>query len=148
VNDLKSSQPLVDSRGAAFARLASRIIEALNDAVEYRRQRGETMTSISDKLGWHRSALTRALNGTSRNLTVRTVSDILWATDFDPRDFCADPVEEIAPNFMSVCNEDNENFRDLVRIYDTKTVEMDPISKGKIIDGSVYSKPEIEFLFR
>lgn len=101
MTNLEFSQPLVSSRSAAFTRLASRVLEALNEAVQYRRDEGETATQIADRLSWHRSAVTRALNGTSANLTLRTISDILWSCRFEPKDFKADPVEHISPNWVS-----------------------------------------------
>lgn len=92
------SQPLVDQRGAAFARLASRILSTLNAAADLRKAEGRTLSDAADKLGWHRSALSRILNGTKSNVTLRSISDILWAFDFEPKDFGADPLEEINSN--------------------------------------------------
>lgn len=93
-----SPAPLVDARRAAYARFASRVLECLNDAVDKRQREGATRAEIAAKLGVHRSRLTRILNGTVPNLTLRTVSDVLWATDFEPRDFEADPLEIINQN--------------------------------------------------
>src|ERR1043166_130601 len=92
------SQPLVNQREAAFARLVARVIDTLNFAVDTRRASGQSSADIAAKIGCHRTALSRTLNGTTRNLTLRTISDILWATDFEPRDFAADPLEHICPN--------------------------------------------------
>ena len=121
---MKSSQPLVNERSAAFTRLASRILETINSAVEYRREQGHTLTSIADKMGCHRSSLTRILNGSSPNLTVRTISDVLWATSFDPVDFVADPIENICPNWNESDSEYPERDN-IVLVYDTQTVKMD-----------------------
>jgi DNA-binding phage protein len=93
-----SQEPLVDARHAAFSRLASRVLESLNEAVEKRSRAGVSRTKIAEKIGCHRSQLTKVLNGSTSNLTLRTISDILWATDFDPRDFRADPVEDLTLN--------------------------------------------------
>ncbi len=93
---MNSSLPLTNQRGAAFTRLASRVLEALNEAVNHRREEGQTLTQIADRLGCNRSVLTRVLNGTSSNLTLRTISDVLWAANYDPQDFKADPVEKLA----------------------------------------------------
>jgi transcriptional regulator with XRE-family HTH domain len=90
-----SRAPLVDSRGAAYARLASRVLEALNEAVQRRLGDGVTRSDIADRLGCHRSQLSRVLNGTVPNLTLRTIADILWATDHEADDFRADPVEVV-----------------------------------------------------
>lgn len=92
------SLPLVDERGAAFARLTARIVDALNDAVDRRQSEGVSRVDLAHKLGWHKSALSRLLNGTTRNMTVKSISDILWATDFEPKEFEAEPLEEVCPN--------------------------------------------------
>lgn len=89
------SRPLVDARQAAFARLVARVIDALNHAVDKRTVEGATRKEIAEKIGCDKSSLSRALNGTSRNLTLKTVSDILWACDFEPEEFSATPLEEI-----------------------------------------------------
>lgn len=99
-----SSPPLVDERSAAFSRLAARIVDTLNDAVEKRKEEGETLSDIAEKMGCHRSSLSRVLNGTSRNITVRTIADILWATEFEPRDFEADPIETLCANWTGDAN--------------------------------------------
>ncbi len=96
-----SQVPLVDSRKAAFARLASRVLEALDEAVSTRVAEGKTKREIADRIGCDRSSLSRVLNGTTSNITLRTISDILWATDFDPQDFRADPIEKISPNWVT-----------------------------------------------
>jgi transcriptional regulator with XRE-family HTH domain len=112
-NDTKSSQPLVDERGAAFGRLASRILEVLNDAVDYRRERGDTLKDMAMRIGCHRSLLSRTLNGTSPNLTIRTISDILWAAHFEPQDFAADPIELLSPNGAHESYVGEEYFNDV-----------------------------------
>lgn len=94
-----SSQPVVSERGATFARLAARVLETLNDAVDKRRSEGETLSEIAERIGCHRSLLSRVLNGTSPNLTLRTIADVLWAARFEPADFAADPIEAISPNW-------------------------------------------------
>ena len=96
-----SQKPLVDGRKAAFSRLVSRVLETLDAAVSTRRAEGKTMSEIADRIGCDRSSLSRTLNGTTSNLTLRTISDILWATDFDPQDFRADPIEKISPNWVT-----------------------------------------------
>jgi Helix-turn-helix. len=111
VKSTASSRALVDARGSAYARLASRVLEALNEAVTYRKDKdGVTLAMVADRIGCHRSQLSRTLNGTAKNLTLKTISDILWATDFDPEDFHADPVELICPNGHDGFNEwDSKN---------------------------------------
>ena len=91
------SPRLIDSRRAAYARLASRVLETLNEAVQCRISEGSNRSEIATRLGCHRSQL-RILNGTLPNLTLRTISDVLWATDHDPIDFSADPIEKLSEN--------------------------------------------------
>lgn len=121
VSDTKSSRPVAEEREAAFARLASRVIETLNGAVEYRRSEGVTLTEIAARIGCHKSSISRALNGNCPNLTLRTVSDILWASDFDPEDFRADPVEKLCPNWVPPSQFDTV---DGVISYPTKSISM------------------------
>ena len=139
---MTSSQPLIDQRGAAFARLAARVVETLNEAVDRRRAQGITPASIAKRIGHHRSALSRALNGSSSNLTLRTISDILWATDHDPAGFAAYPLEDIcqAHSFQ----EDNiiDDQVSYFQIYGTKTVTMDPELWKRHGSGSIYEKVE------
>lgn len=114
-------RPLVDQRGAAFARLVSRVTDTLNRAVEHRKSEGVTLKAAADKIGVHRSALSRVLNGTSRNLTLRTISDILWALEYEPQDFDADPLESINPDrptFSSLGGHSPYNFKIEMNIDD------------------------------
>jgi hypothetical protein len=143
-----SSQSFVDQRGAAFGRLAGRVLEALNEAVEYRKNKGETLTFLAEKIGCHRSSLTRALNGTSANLTLRTISDILWATRHEPQDFIAEPVEAICSNWNYFDQVDkNDSMRDLVFVYGTTNIKMREAENSEI-SASVFQKPEIEISVR
>lgn len=89
------SRHLVDDRQAAFARLVARVIDSLNLAVGTRVEQGITKTEIAAKIGCNRSSLSRALNGEGRNLTLRTISDVLWACDYEPEEFSASPLEDI-----------------------------------------------------
>ena len=89
------SQPLIDKRQAAFGRLVARIIDTLNDAVDRRVGQGASKADLARKIGCERSVLSRVLNGGAPNITLKTISDILWAADHEPRDFGADAIEEI-----------------------------------------------------
>jgi transcriptional regulator with XRE-family HTH domain len=95
------SRPLVDERQAAFSRLVARIIDSLNEAVEFRACQGISKREIADKIGIDRSSLSRALNGASPNLTLRTISEILWACHFEPKDFEVQPIEGIRTRHLS-----------------------------------------------
>lgn len=138
-----SQKPLVDSRKAAFARLASRVLETLNEAVAARREEGQTISAIADRIGCNRSSVTRVLNGSSANMTLRTISDILWATNFDPRDFAADPIEQISPNWVAM---DQSGLEDVsIVVYATKDVRIDPSKIETQFLGSAFQIPKIEF---
>jgi transcriptional regulator with XRE-family HTH domain len=138
---MNSSLPLTNQRGAAFTRLASRVLEALNEAIDHRREEGQTLTQIADRLGYNRSVLSRVLNGTSSNLTLRTISDVLWAANYDPQDFKADPIEKICPNWVNT--EDSEaDYVSSVVFYPTKTLKMESAEISQISLGSAYRKPQ------
>jgi DNA-binding phage protein len=141
VNDIQSSPLPVSQRSAAFARLASRVLEALNNAVDIRRAEGQTLSSIAAKIGRDRSALTRALNGTSSNLTIRTISDILWATNFDPRDFEADPIESISPNWID--SSSSSDCETKITPYPTIPVKMSSDYIASMYSASRFNKPEV-----
>lgn len=138
-----SQNPLVDSRKAAFARLASRVLETLNEAVSTRKEEGQTLTAIADKIGCNRSSITRLLNGSSANMTLRTISDILWATNFDPQDFKADPIEKIAPNWLAEDHIFEENVE--FTVYLTKDIKVDPNNIDSLFFESNFSLPKMEF---
>ncbi len=137
-----SQNPLVDDRKAAFARLASRVIETLNGAVTKRKDEGHSMVSIADRIGYNRSALSRTLNGTTRNITLRTISDILWATNFDPKDFSADPIEEISPNWVPIEQGDNSTIS--FNTYSTKEIRIDTSIDIEYVSGSLLKRPTFE----
>lgn len=144
VNGTNSSPLYVSNQSAAFARLASRVLEVLNGAVDRRKAEGKTLSSIAAKLGRDRSALTRALNGTSANLTLRTISDILWATDFDPQDFAADPIENICPNWVSTKMDEFDPSVSTMTIHQTHTILMDKRLYDRVAINSSYQKSQIE----
>jgi DNA-binding phage protein len=148
VNDIKSSPPITSQRSAAFTRLVSRVLEALNGAVDDRRSEGHTLSSISAKIGRDRSALTRALNGTSGNLTLRTISDILWATNYDPRDFTADPIEKISPNWVSETTDEIEMIIHKPMVMQTYTFKMAAGDLSQMYTNSAFQKPEFEIATR
>ena len=88
----------IDPRDAQYGRFASAILRTLRSAVYHRVGVNHTQRDIADRLGWHRSQLSRVLNGRINNISIKTVSDILWACDFEPEEFAADPVEKLSPN--------------------------------------------------
>ena len=88
-----------EPRDAQYARYALGMLAMLREAVDRRVLEGMSKAEIAQKIGRDKSSLTRVLNGRVRNLTIKTISDILWATDHDPEDPKADAVEDIVPNF-------------------------------------------------
>jgi Helix-turn-helix domain len=90
----------VDPREAQYARLTLGVLATLRQAVERRVKEGLSQVEIANKSGRDKSALSRILNGRTRNLTLKTVSDILWACEFEPIEFDADPIEELIPNHV------------------------------------------------
>jgi len=93
-------QLATDPRDDQYGRLSAAVLGALREAVRYRLDRGETKASIAERIGCDRSQLSRALNGRVGNLTLRTISDILWAVEHEPEDFKAHPYEEISSNYV------------------------------------------------
>jgi transcriptional regulator with XRE-family HTH domain len=90
----------VDPREAQYARLAFGVLRTLREAVDRRVNEGLTKSMIAQRIGCDKSTLSRVLNGRVRNVTLKTVSDILWATDFEPAEFGADALEELSPNHV------------------------------------------------
>jgi transcriptional regulator with XRE-family HTH domain len=90
----------VDPREAQYARLAFAVLKTLRRAVDRRADEGLTKSAIAKRIGKDKSALSRILNGRTRNLTLKTVSDILWAVDYEPTEFEAEPLEELSPNHV------------------------------------------------
>lgn len=88
----------VDPRDAQYGRFASMVLRTLKRAVNHRLSPDCKQADIAGRLGWHPSQLSRVLNGRVNNISIKTVSDILWACDFEPEEFSADPIEEISPN--------------------------------------------------
>lgn len=90
----------VDPREAQYARLAFGVLRTLREAVDRRVSEGLTKSAIAQRMNSDKSSLSRVLNGRTRNLTLKTISDILWATDFEPVDFEADPLEDLSANHV------------------------------------------------
>lgn len=88
----------IDPRDAQYGRFASMVLRTLQLAVHHRIEGGCKQGDIAERLGWHKSQLSRVLNGRVENVSIKTVSDILWACDFEPEEFSADPMEEISAN--------------------------------------------------
>lgn len=102
-NGMNSSQQIDDRmREAQYGRFASNILRVLREAVDRRVDEGETKASLAHKLGWNRSQLSRLLNGNVGNITIKSISDILWAARFEPEDFEAMAHEDISPNYIEV----------------------------------------------
>lgn len=87
-------------REAQYGRLVMNVLNALNQAVARRQSEGETRTYLAEKIGCDRSQISRTLNGNVKNITIRTISDILWAARHEPEDFSVDAFEDISPNYV------------------------------------------------
>ena len=90
----------VDPREAQYARLVFGVLGTLRGAVNRRVGEGLKQQTIADKAGMDKSALSRVLNGRTRNLTLKTISDILWACDFEPVEFEADALEDLSEDHV------------------------------------------------
>lgn len=90
----------VDPREAQYARLVFGVVGTLREAVARRSKEGLSKTAIAARIGRDKSALSRVLNGRTRNLTLKTVSDILWACEFEPIEFDADALEDLSANHV------------------------------------------------
>lgn len=90
----------VDPREAQYARLVFGVLGTLREAVDRRVSEGLTKSAIANRIGKDKSSLSRTLNGRTKNLTLKTVSDILWAVDYEPVEFDADPLEALSPNHL------------------------------------------------
>jgi transcriptional regulator with XRE-family HTH domain len=94
----------VEPRDAQYGRFASSVLRVLKSAVGERLHGGQSQREIADRLGWHASQLSRVLNGRVSNITIKTVSDVLWACDYEPCEFEASPSESLCSNFEKVCD--------------------------------------------
>jgi hypothetical protein len=88
----------IDPREAAYGRLVAGVLGVLRKAVAMRVDEDVTKAEIAEAANLSAGHLSRILNGNVRNLTLRTVSDLLWATRHDPKDFEADAFECLSPN--------------------------------------------------
>lgn len=87
-----------DRRELAYGRIVAAVLGTLREAVERRVDEGESRAALGAKIGMDKSQLSRNLNGRVSNLTLRTISDILFAAGHDPLPFSADAWEDISPN--------------------------------------------------
>jgi transcriptional regulator with XRE-family HTH domain len=97
----------IDPREAQYGRFASNVLRLLNEAVSFRIAQGLNQSSISQRLDWKKGQLSRILSGRVSNITIKTLSDILWACDFEPDEIRADPAESLSPNQSAV---DDQEF--------------------------------------
>lgn len=98
MNSMNSLELSVDSRELQYGRLTSAVLATLRKAVGRRISEGASQGDIADRIGCHKSLLSRVLSGRTSNVTLRTVSDVLWACDYEPEVFDADPLETLCPN--------------------------------------------------
>lgn len=86
-----------DPRQAQYARFALSVLSTLREAARRRSEEGLLRKEIADRIEMHPSTLARLLNGRVRNITIKTISDVLWATEYEP-EFFADAIEDLCPN--------------------------------------------------
>lgn len=90
----------VDPREAQYARLAQAVLSTLRGAVQRRVDEDLTKKEIADRIPMSPSVLSRILSGRVKNITLKTLSDILWATEHEPVQFYADALEDISHNHV------------------------------------------------
>lgn len=88
-----------DPRRRQYARFAQSVIEALREAVDRRTGEGLSKREIANRIDMNPSSLTRILNGRVKNITIKTISDILWAAEHEPKEFGSDALEDLSPNY-------------------------------------------------
>jgi transcriptional regulator with XRE-family HTH domain len=60
------------------------VLDELNGALREEQQRhGLTKARIAERLGIHRSEVTKLLNGQRRNMTMESIAALAWALDRD-----------------------------------------------------------------
>jgi transcriptional regulator with XRE-family HTH domain len=83
LNWLATALPdLADQKEYAKERCIVAVTEAVGMAMERAKL---TRSEVAERLGKHKSYVTRALNG-AHNMTLRTLGEILWACDAEVRD--------------------------------------------------------------
>lgn len=88
-----------DPRRRQYARFAQTVLETLREAVDRRTAEGLSRKEIAGRIDMAPSSLTRVLNGRVKNITIRTLSDILWAAEHEPVEFGSDAIEDICGNY-------------------------------------------------
>mgnify|MGYP006302103245 CR=1 FL=1 len=67
-----------------YARFAIDVLDELNGALRQEQDRqGLTKARIADRLGIHRSEVTKLLNGRRRNMTMESIAALAWALGRD-----------------------------------------------------------------
>lgn len=89
-----------DPRRRQYARYAQTVLEGLREAVARRTAEGLSQRQIAERIDMAPSSLTRVLNGRVKNLTIKTISDILWASEHEPSEFNVDALEDISGNYV------------------------------------------------
>lgn len=89
----------IDRREMAYGRLALSTLETLREVVAKRESEGETRAEIARRIGMDRSQLSRTLNGKVKNITLRTISDILFSTGHSVASLDARPWEAVTQSW-------------------------------------------------
>jgi hypothetical protein len=83
----------LDPRKTTFLSLTSQVEGQLRDAYAIRNDAGlENQVTLAKKIGVGRSAINKLLGG-HRNLTLKTIADIVWALGYRVRVLIYDPSE-------------------------------------------------------
>lgn len=118
----------VDFRELAYSRVAYSTLEMLRSAVARREAEGETRSAIAAKIGIDRSQLSRTLNGSVKNMTLRTISDIMFATSHSPKEFEADAWEDLSQAWSKdTCYDGNR----IITIFPKSTISLQTLSSVK-----------------
>lgn len=85
-------RPKPDTRRQLYLALVNKLESQLRELYSKRSDEGYTLACAADRLGIHRSLMTRRLNGQT-NMTLETVAEMVWAGGgaidvdvYDPKD--------------------------------------------------------------
>jgi hypothetical protein len=99
----------------------------LRDAYAKRNESGEVnQVGLAKMIGVSRSAISKILGG-RRNLTLRTIADIVWALGYAIRVIIYDPNETVEPKGFTVDVPKSKTVGPLTRVSsNAQSVELEP----------------------
>lgn len=108
---MNSSRHQPDDRQRSYAYFLLSVLETLREAVSFRESEGELRSQIAARIDMDRSQLSRTLNGRVKNITIKTISDILYATGHSPKELEAEPWERLSQQWTRAgCLNGDENI--------------------------------------